>query len=134
MKTPPNIGAAFEQTFVVEQPHLIDFAGDSLPAVLCTPALVGFLENTARRALMPFLDPTEQTVGTEIELRHLAPTPLGETVTCRARVIGVEGSRITLQVEARDEHELIARGLHTRHVILVERFARVVQRKTAPQD
>ena len=131
MKGRIRIGTTGEQVFVVEAQHLIDFADAGMPAVLGTPALVGFLEKTARKALVAFLDANENTVGTEIELQHLAPTPRGEMVTCRARVISVEGARITLQLEARDAHELIARGIHTRHVIQAERFSRMVQRKTA---
>jgi predicted thioesterase len=133
MKSPPCVGTTCDQCFAVQQQHLITFASEGMPAVLSTPALVAFLENTARQALLPFLDPNENTVGVEIELHHLAPTPPGQTVTCKARVVRVEGPRITFQLEARDEHELVARGLHVRHVIDLDRFARVVQRKTAPR-
>src|SRR5262245_7614926 len=100
-----------------------------MPAVLSTPNLIGLLERTARETLAPLLDPDERTVGTEIELRHLAPTPLGATVTCVARVIHSEGALVTFQVEARDEQEVIARGLHRRAVIRVDGFARRVARK-----
>ena len=62
--------------------------------------------------------------------RHLAPTPLGQRVTCTARVIHAEKTEVTFQVEARDEQELIARGIHKRAVINVESFAQRVQRKT----
>src|SRR5437667_10455098 len=129
MKSVPRIGATGELQFVVEQKHLIDFATDGMPAVLSTPNLIGWLERTAREALAPSLEPDERTVGAEIELRHFAPTPLGQRVTCTARVIHAEGGQITLQVEARDQHDLIARGLHQRAVIRVESFARRVQRK-----
>jgi predicted thioesterase len=129
MKQRPAIGTACERQFRVEPQHTIDFAGGGMPAVLSTPALVGLLERTARELMAPLLEPDEQTVGTEIELRHLAPTPLGATVTCIARVIHSEGVLTTFQVEARDEHELIARGLHQRAVIRVERFAQRLARK-----
>ena len=114
---------------MVEQKHLIDFATGGMPAVLSTPTLIGFLERTARETLAPFLEPDERSVGAEIELRHFAPTPLGWRVTCTARVIHAEGVQITFQIEARDEHELIARGLHKRAVIRVGTFARRVQGK-----
>jgi predicted thioesterase len=130
MKSAPRIGTVGETTFVVEQKHCIDFATDGMPAVLSTPNLVGLLERTARQALSPFLEPDERSVGIEIELRHLAPTPLGQRVTITARVIHAEGKQATFQVEARDADELIARGVHTRAVIRVESFARRVQRKS----
>jgi predicted thioesterase len=132
MKSKPPIGTLGELRFVVEQKHVIDFASDGMPAVLSTPNLIGLLERTARHSVMPFLEPDERTVGVEIELRHFAPTPLGRTVLCATRVIHCEGREITFQIEARDDHELIARGVHTRAVIRVDTFARRAERKSAP--
>ena len=129
MKKPPAIGTTKELEFIVEPSQTIDFADGDMPAVLSTPALVGLLERTARELLQPLLEPDERTVGTEIELKHLAPTPPGEKITCLARVIHVDGGATTLHIEARDEHELIARGLHTRHVVRVDRFAQRVAKK-----
>lgn len=130
MKSRPKIGTSGELRFIVAQEHVIDFATDGMPAVLSTPRLIGLLERTAREALYPFLEAGERTVGMEIEIRHLAPTPLGADVVCTARVIAADGSSVTFHVEARDEHELIARGIHKRGVIRVESFARRVARKT----
>ena len=132
MKTRPRVGLTGEHTFTVEAKHVIEFAGDGMPAVLSTPNLIGLLERTARQTLMPLLEANERTVGAEIELRHLAPTPLGATVTLQVRVIHAEGSLVTFTVEARDQHEVIARGLHRRAVIRVESFAKRVGRKTGP--
>ena len=130
MKSRPRVGTTGELRFVVAQEHVIDFATDGMPAVLSTPRLIGLLERTAREALYPFLELNERTVGMEIEIRHLAPTPLGGNVTCTARVVSAEGGTVTFHVEARDEHEIIARGLHKRGVIRVDSFARRVARKT----
>jgi predicted thioesterase len=129
MKTLPRIGTTNELQFTVEQKHIVDFAGDGMPAVLSTPNLIGLLERTAREAIAPLLDPDERSVGAEIELRHFAPTPLGQRVTCSARVISAERQEVTFQIEARDDRELIARGLHKRAVIRVDSFARRVQAK-----
>jgi len=129
VKAAPRIGAIYEMEFAVEQRHVIDFATDGMPAVLSTPNLIGWLERTAREGLAPLLEPDERSVGAEIELRHLAPTALGQRVTCTARVIGVDGKGVTFQIEARDSHELVARGLHKRMVIRVESFARRVREK-----
>ncbi len=129
MKSAPKIGAAGELRFVVEEKHAIDFATGGMPAVLSTPNLIGQLERTARKTTEPFLEENERSVIIEIELRHLAPTPLGREVTCTAKVIHVDGPRVGFQLEARDETELIARGLHRRAVIRVESFARQVSRK-----
>ena len=133
MKGKPKIGTSSEVRFVVESRHAIDFADGGMPAVLSTPHLVGFLERTAREALAPLLEDNERSVGVEIEIRHLAPTPVGQNVTCVARIVHADGTQITFQVEARDEQELIARGLHKRQIVRVDRFAQRVSHKTAPR-
>jgi predicted thioesterase len=129
MKNRPPTGTSHEISFVVGPEHIIDFAEDGMPAVLATPRLIGLLERTAREALSPYLEPDERTVGVEIELRHVAPTPLGAKVTCHARVIGSDGPFVNYQIEARDEQELIARGTHKRAVIRTGRFARRLNEK-----
>ena len=129
MKAPPKIGDTAEIEFVVDAAHVIDFADGQMPAVLSTPCLIGFLERTARKTLAPVLDVGESSVGVQVDVRHLAPTPPGHRVVCVARVIHVEGSVVSFQIEARDERELIARGLHKRRVIVAERFAARVGRK-----
>jgi predicted thioesterase len=129
MKSNPKTGTIGERQFVVEPKHAIDFADGGMPAVLSTPWLIWFLEHAARDAVLPFLDPGESTVGAFLEVRHLAPTPLGETVVCRARVVQADGAVVSFQLEAHDEHEVIGRGLHKLCVINVDRFAQRVHRK-----
>jgi predicted thioesterase len=129
MKGKPKIGTVGELAFKTEARHAVEFAGDGMPAVLSTPQLIGFIERTARDTLGGFLDDDERSVGVEIELRHLAPTLVGGTVRCRARIIRVDGRKVDFQVEARDAHELIARGLHQRAVIRLESFTRRAQAK-----
>ena len=130
MKSTPKIGTVGETIFVVEQKHCIEFATDGMPAVLSTPNLVGILERTARQAIAPFLETDERSVGVELDLRHLAPSPLGAKVTATAKVIGASGRLVDFQIEARDEHELIVRGVHKRAVIRVDAFTKRVQAKT----
>lgn len=129
VKSAPKVGTPGEFTFVVGPEHIITFAADGMPAVLSTPSLIGLIERTARESVAPFLAADERTVGTEIELRHLAPTPQGEWVTITTRVIRVEGRQLVFQIEARDAHELIARGVHQRAVIRVGSFAARVGQK-----
>jgi predicted thioesterase len=98
---------------------------------LSTPKLIGILECTARQAIAPFLAADERSVGVEIDLRHLAPSPLGAKVTVTARVIGTTGRFVDFQLEARDEQELIIRGVHKRAIVSVGSFAKRLQAKTA---
>jgi predicted thioesterase len=129
MKSRPKIGTVGEMKFTVGPEHVIDFATGGMPAVLSTPRLVALIERTARESLYPFLDDHERTVGAEIEIRHFAPTPTGSQVTITTRVIGGGGKTWDFQFEVRDDHEVIARGLHKRAVISVESFAKRVARK-----
>jgi len=133
MKSRPRPGQAAESTFVVEAKHIIDFAEEGMPAVLATPWLIWFMEHTAREAMLPHLEPTESTVGTLVDIEHLAPTPLGQAINCRAQVLRSEGSQFLFKLEAFDEREKIANGLHKLNVIDKARFAGRVARKTKPE-
>ena len=127
------MGHIGELTLTVADEHVIDFADAGMPAVFSTPKLIGLLERTARFSLAPYLENHERTVGVEIDLKHLAPAPLGAKVTLLTRVIGTEGVNVTFAVEARDEHELIAKGIHKSAVIEVEAFTRRAMRKISHQ-
>ena len=118
-----------ESRVVVDATNRVVFADDRMPAVLATPWLVAHLEYAARYAIEGCLEPHERSVGTHVEVEHLAPVPEGFTVVCRARVIHVDGATVTFQIDAHDGAEVVARGLHRRRVIDVDRFARRVARK-----
>ena len=125
----PKIGTVAERKFTVEAAHAISFGTNSPPPVLSTPWLVWFLEHAALDAALPFLEPGEITVGTHVEVDHLAPTPVGAQVSCSARIVHSEGPVISFQLEADDGHETIARGYHKRRVVEVGRFAARVKQK-----
>ena len=133
MKSRPRPGQDAKIRFVVEAKHIIDFAEEGMPAVLATPWLIWFMEHTAREAMLPHLEPTESTVGILVDIEHLAPTPLGQAVNCRAQVLRSEGSQFLFKLEAFDEQEKIANGLHKLNVIDKARFAGRVARKTKPE-
>ena len=132
MKSRPRPGQDAKIRFVVGAKHIIDFAEEGMPAVLATPWLIWFMEHTAREAMLPHLEPTESTVGILVDIEHLAPTPLGQAVNCRAQVLRSEGSQFLFKLEAFDEQEKIANGLHKLNVIDKARFAGRVARKTKP--
>lgn len=129
MKSRPRIGLSGEQIIEVGPSNRISFADVRMPSILATPWLIAHLEYAARDTIAGCLEDHERSVGTFVEVEHLAPTPEGARVTCRARVIHVDGPVVTFQVEAHDEVEPIARGIHRRRIIDVDRFARRVARK-----
>ena len=130
MKRIPKIGEVGKLSFVVSDQHVIDFADEQMPAVLCTPWLIWFLEHAAREAMLPLLEMDESTVGVHVDVEHLAPTPVGQEVACMARVINTDGQLITFNFDARDQHERIARGIHKLRVIRCDRFTSRVRTKT----
>jgi len=129
MKSRPKIGEVGELAISTNLSHAVEFHGDGMPAVVSTPNIIQFLERTARHLLTPHLEKDERSVGLEIDIRHLAPTPIGQTIHCRAQVISVDGSKIQFQIEARDAHEVIVRGLHKRAIIRTESFTKRVKAK-----
>ena len=130
MKGIARTGTVGEERFVVSEQHLIDFAHDGMPQILCTPLLIWFLEHAARNAVLPLHEPGESTVGVVVNVEHTAASPLGAQVVARARVIYADGPLISFQLEAHDEHEKIARGTHKLRVIESARLAKTVQWKT----
>ena len=124
-----DVGSRREQAWIVERNHLASAFGSGLVDVLATPVLVGFCEECARRLVDPALAPGQSTVGASIALEHVAATPPGMTVTVHAELTGVDGRRLTFQIEARDDIEVVGRATHVRYVIDTARFeARVAQK------
>ena len=97
------IGAKGEKKLLVTTDVAISFLGPEGPRVLSTPQMIGWMEQTCRDTVLPFLDPGHDTVGTHVNVAHLAAAPLGMTVTFRVEVTGVDDRRIQFRVEAMDE-------------------------------
>jgi predicted thioesterase len=123
------IGTKHEYSMLVTSEVAISFLGVESARVLATPQMIGKMEFTCRSAVLPFLDPGYDTVGTQVNVSHLAATPIGMRVTFRVEVIAVNGRRIDFRVEAYDEKEKIGEGTHERTVVNVERFAAKLREK-----
>jgi fluoroacetyl-CoA thioesterase len=123
MRTIP-VGAKGTYTLKVAPPHLASqFKDAALPPVFATPMMVTVMENAALNAVRDYLDAGESAVGTVVNVRHLAATPAGQTVTAEAVVTKVDGRRIWFDVIARDEIETIGDGTHERMVVDLKRVA-----------
>lgn len=123
------LGISAETEIEVKDENLASRWGSGLVEVLSTPALVSLMEGTAAKAILPFLEEGETTVGTTIEVRHLAPTPKGMKVRASAVLIKAEGRKLTFKVEAWDEVERIGEGIHERFVVDRNRFMNRAQEK-----
>ncbi|HHW26600.1 MAG TPA: thioesterase family protein [Firmicutes bacterium] len=99
--------------------------------VFATPNLVLLMEMAAVNALEPYMEPGEVTVGTLVDVRHLAATPPGLTVTATARLTEIDGRRLVFHVEAHDGVELIGTGTHERFLVNYDRFVSRANEKSA---
>ena len=96
--------------------------GSGALEVLATPSMIALMEGTAQEAVQNLLEDGQGTVGTRIDVRHLAATPVGMEVTCTAEVTEVDRRRFVFTVKAKDEKEVIGEGIHERFVIDNEKF------------
>ena len=115
-------------------PHLYPEAPEfqAMPRVFATGFLVGFIEWACIQAVQAHLDwPREQSVGTHVNISHLAATPPGLEIVARVRLVEVDGRRLVFEIEASDGVDVISRGTHERFIIDVERFAQKVRQKAA---
>src|SRR4029450_1912275 len=107
------LGARGTSTLRVQPEHLADRFKDAiLPQVLATPVMILVMENAALNAIKPFLDAGESAVGTAVDVKHLAATPVGREVRATAEVVKVDGRRIDFNVSASDGKVEIGKGNH----------------------
>jgi len=127
------VGAKGTYRLRVLPQHLANqFKDATLPPVFATPVMVLIMENAALNAIRSYLDAGESAVGTAIDVRHLAATPVGHDVTADAEVTAVDGRRIFFKVSARDEFEEIGNGTHERMVVDLARLSRRLSAKAKP--
>ncbi len=122
-------GMTGEVTLIVTDEHTAPRIGSGKVHVLATPVMINLFEAAALAACEHLLHVGYQSLGTVLDIRHIAATPVGMRVTARARVSGVEGRTILFTLEAFDEIELIGDGRHERVVVHVERFDERVKKK-----
>ncbi len=114
-------GLSAETTTKVSREMVIDFLGEE-GAVISTPAMINLMEQACRKMVKPYLGDDEETLGARIDAKHLAATPLGMDVMIKASLTGVEGRKLTFNVEAFDAKEKIGEALHERIVVSREKF------------
>jgi predicted thioesterase len=122
-------GMAREETFLVQDEHSAIHVGSGSLRVLATPWMIAFMENTACQLLAERLPAGYSSVGAHVDVRHLAPTPVGAHLRVRTEVVAVDGIKVTFAVAAWDEQEQVGVGQHLRVVIDEERFLKRVAGK-----
>ena len=119
-KLAPGLAAEIE-TIVTDEDTAERLGSGSVP-VFGTPALVGLMEGAAIRVLEGLLPPGTTSVGSRLDVRHLAPTPVGMHVRARAELLEVTGRRLVFHIKAWDERQQIGEATHERFVVDRERF------------
>ena len=130
MKDSLIAGITAQRRFEIDEARTIDFMGDEM-RIYATPALLRDIEVHCRDFLLEHLDEGEDTVGVRVELDHLAATLLHMWVDITAKVVEIDGRRITLEVEVTDPLEVAASAKHVRFVVDVERQGQRLQAKAA---
>ena len=96
--------------------------GSGMLEVFATPMMIALMEKTACESVAPYLEEGSGTVGTELNVKHVAATPIGMQVTCETELMEVDGRRLVFHVKASDEAGLIGEGTHERFIINNEKF------------
>ena len=129
MSSPFSVGMTHEKVLKTGPEHSARHFFTHLPDVFGTPFLVGLFEGVSAELMAPHLGPGEQSVGISMNLKHMAPTPLGMEVRAKTQVTAVDGRKLTFQVEAFDEKEKIGEAVHERFIINAEKFIKKVEEK-----
>jgi fluoroacetyl-CoA thioesterase len=122
-------GAAGKAKLRVAEEHTAPRVGSGRVHVLATPVMINLIEAAALDALDKHLPPGYQSLGTRIDVQHIAATPVGMKVVAKVQVSRVEGRKVFFTVKAKDEHELIGEGTHERVVVNVQKFDERIRRK-----
>jgi fluoroacetyl-CoA thioesterase len=118
-----TIGTSKERTITVNSSQTTSFLWEG-ENVISTPSLIAEMEETCRLLLKDQVIPDQEwdSVGTVVNVKHLAATPVGAEIFVKAKVVSVEGRRVMFEVEARDKLEKIGEGNHERVIINISRF------------
>jgi predicted thioesterase len=124
-----RIGAKGLAELLVRPEHTAARVGSGRVAVLATPVMINVIEAAALEAIEAVLPDGHQSLGTHLDIRHTAATPVGMRVFATATLTGIDGRNLQFDIDVRDEKESIGGGTHQRVVVRVDRFDERVQKK-----
>ena len=116
-----KIGLASEETITVTKDMTVDFMGEK-GRVLSTPSMIQLMEQRCRLMIKPYLDSTQESVGTKVNVEHLSAVPVGKYVSVKATLTEVEGRRCVFKVEAFHEQTKVGDGTHERFIVDLDKF------------
>lgn len=115
-------GIEGERRFKVTEEMAASFIGSGDVAVLSTPSMIALMEIVARDSVQPYLPPEETTVGIAVNVRHLAPAPVGGEVTVKSKLIEVDRRRLVFEVKCLYGDTVVGEGTHERFIINRQKF------------
>ena len=127
-------GLIGKSEMIVKKEDLVSQLSDVTVNVLSTPRLIQLLETAAIEAIHEFIPTEKVSLGTEVKIKHLSPTPLGMKVTANAILKRVDKNRLFFLVDAFDELEKVAEGEHERVLVSKDRFLQKVEKKRGSDD
>lgn len=132
---PPDLrpGLTGRAELVVGTNDTASRVGSGRVAVLATPVMISVIEAAALDAVEHLLQEGKQSLGTRLDVTHVAATPVGMRLTATAELVAVEGRELTFRVRAEDEVEIVSEGSHSRVVVDVARFDRRLRQKAQPR-
>lgn len=122
-------GIKGHQEIIVTQELTAKNMGSGVMDVFATPAMLALMEKTAFMSVMPHLNEGCGSVGTKVEIEHIASSPVGMKITCDSELVGIEGRKLVFKVEAYDSKGLIGKGTHERFIIESAKFQEKADKK-----
>ena len=115
-------GIRGEQSETVREEITAAYMGSGELPVLATPAVIALAEKTAWQSVAGELEDGQGTVGSRLDIAHIAPTPIGRDVRCETELTEIDGRRLVFRVTVFDDHGKVAEGTHERFIIDNKKF------------
>lgn len=124
-----KIGIKGKTELVVTEDKTAKFLGSGNLNVFATPAMIAMMENTCMKSVEQHLEDFQSTVGTYLDIKHIAASPMGATIRCESELVSVDRRKLSFKVQAFDNKELIGEGLHERFIVDVDKFMDKISNK-----
>ena len=122
MKKELEVGIKHKEKKEITPEDTATHYGSGTIEIFATPAMIALMENTALKTVLPYISDGQDTVGFEVNIRHLKPTAVGQTVECEAVLTEIDGKKLVFEVTANDNRNTIGKGTHIRYIINKEKF------------
>ncbi len=120
-------GLTHTSTTTVDNTNVASAVASGTLEVFSTPAMIALMEKAAYLAVENSISDEESTVGTDLNIKHLKASPIGEAISAKATLVKIEGRALTFEVEAHDSKGKIGEGMHTRYIVNIEKFLSKIQ-------